>query len=168
MCNIQFACHANKQESLCYFFSINAIQMKHLLKRNNKEIPSYLRDKQLNVPHSASFDIIQQPTTITMTKTKKFCFIETETNRCLMFDATLCCSLAKALSRGSVKMSPKKKRRALIQSTTYRILTEANLIEFSSRKNQVAQKNHCNSASKHPNLLCEVSNKTYTLPDLYN
>ena len=65
--------------------------MKHLLKRNNEEIPAYLCDKKLNVSHSTSFNIIQQPRTMIQTKT--FCFIE---QRQINVDKTLHCSLAKA------------------------------------------------------------------------
>ena len=53
--------------------------MKHLLKRNNKEISAYVRDKQFEC---CAFSIIQQP--ITMTQTKTFYFNEAETNKCLM------------------------------------------------------------------------------------
>ena len=57
--------------------------MKHLLKRNNKEIAAYYVTNKLNVSHSILFNIIhRQPRT--MIQTKAFCFIEVETNKCLM------------------------------------------------------------------------------------
>ena len=57
----------------------NAMFYETLLKRNNKEIPAYLRDKQIEC---FTFNIIQQPRTSIQTKT--FCFIEAEANECLM------------------------------------------------------------------------------------
>ena len=53
--------------------------MKHLLKRSDKEISAYLRDKQIEC---FTFNFIQQPRTMIQTKT--FCFIEAETNKCLI------------------------------------------------------------------------------------
>ena len=67
-------------------FYVTQYFMKHLLKINNKEISVYLREKQMFhiQHHSTSFNImiIQQPRTMIQTKT--FCFIEAETNICLM------------------------------------------------------------------------------------
>ena len=54
--------------------------MKHLLKRNNKAISIYLRDKKIEC---CTFNIIIQQA-ITVTETKTFCFIEAETIRCLI------------------------------------------------------------------------------------
>ena len=55
--------------------------MKHLLKTNNKEISTYLRDKQIEC---FTFNIIQyHPKPKTMILTKTFCFIEAQTNKCL-------------------------------------------------------------------------------------
>ena len=53
--------------------------MKHLVRRNNKEVSAYLRNKQIEC---YTFNIIQQQRALTQTKT--FCFIEAETNKRLM------------------------------------------------------------------------------------
>ena len=56
--------------------------MKHLVKRNSKEISAYWRDKQIEC---FTFNIIQyHPTTKNSDQTKTFFFIiEAETNKCL-------------------------------------------------------------------------------------
>ena len=56
--------------------------MKHLLKKSDERISAYLRENRLNVSHLTSFNLIQQPRTII--QIKMFCFIEAETNKCLM------------------------------------------------------------------------------------
>ena len=56
--------------------------MKHLLKTNNREISAYLRDKQIEC---CTFNVIQHHLTAENNDLDKdVCFIEEETNKCLM------------------------------------------------------------------------------------
>ena len=56
--------------------------MKHLLKRNNKEIIAHLRDKHFEC---CIFNIVEHHQTfVKKTDTKRFCFTDMETNKCFI------------------------------------------------------------------------------------